>query len=104
MSEEQADETTDPGAEGLRQEFAHNVVKSPDLPPGYQLEGPAEPGADAEVPGVMGGRASPSSPKMRTSRTINGPSILGKEFDGVRRRRALTSRRRTPRACCPVRA
>jgi hypothetical protein len=50
MSEEQAGETTDPGAEGLRQEFAHNVVKSPDLPSGYQLEGPAEPGADADVP------------------------------------------------------
>lgn len=44
MSEEQAGETTDPGAEGLRQEIAHNVVKSPDLPLGYVLEGPAEPG------------------------------------------------------------
>lgn len=55
MSEEQAGETTDPGAEGLRQEIAHNVVKSPDLPAGYVLEGPAEPGADADVAGVMGG-------------------------------------------------
>jgi hypothetical protein len=31
------------------------VVKSGDLPPGYQLEGPAEPGADADISGVMGG-------------------------------------------------
>ena len=44
-----------PGEDALRQELAENVVKSRDLPPGYQLEGPAEPGADADVPGVLGG-------------------------------------------------
>jgi len=42
-------------AEALRQQLAQNMVESQDLPPGYQLEGPAEPGADADVPGVLGG-------------------------------------------------
>jgi hypothetical protein len=42
-------------AQALRQEFAQNVVHSMDLPSGYQLEGPAEPGADADIPGVLGG-------------------------------------------------
>jgi hypothetical protein len=59
MSGEQADETSGeasgPDGEALRQELAENVVESRDLPPGYQLEGPAEPGADADVPGVLGG-------------------------------------------------
>jgi hypothetical protein len=59
MSDEQGGEVSgdasDLDAEALRQEFAHNVVEPRDLPPGYQLEGPAEPGEDAEVPGVMGG-------------------------------------------------
>jgi len=48
-------EVSGPGGEELRQELAENVVKSRDLPPGYQLEGPAEPGADADIPGVLGG-------------------------------------------------
>jgi hypothetical protein len=48
-------EVSDPGAEDLRQELAPNVVESADLPSGYQLEGPAEPGADADIPGVLGG-------------------------------------------------
>ena len=52
---ETSGETADPGAQALRQELAGNVVDSPGLPPGYQLEGPAEPGADADVPGVLGG-------------------------------------------------
>ena len=52
---EMGGEATDPGRDALRQELAHNVVEPPDLPPGYQLEGPAEPGADADVPGVLGG-------------------------------------------------
>jgi hypothetical protein len=30
-------------------------VKPKDLPKGYQLEGPGEPGADADIPGVLGG-------------------------------------------------
>jgi hypothetical protein len=59
MSDERGGETSgeaaDPGAEALRQELARNVVDSPGLPPGYQLEGPAEPGADADIPGVLGG-------------------------------------------------
>jgi len=59
MSEEQggemSGEASGPDGEALRQELAENVVKSGDLPPGYQLEGPAEPGADADVPGVLGG-------------------------------------------------
>jgi hypothetical protein len=41
--------------EALRQELDQNVVESRDLPAGYTLEGPAEPGADADVPGVLGG-------------------------------------------------
>jgi hypothetical protein len=59
MSEAQGDEmsgeASGPGGEALRQELAENVVKPKDLPPGYQLEGPAEPGADAGIPGVLGG-------------------------------------------------
>jgi hypothetical protein len=59
MSDEQggemSGEASGPGGEALRQELAENMVKSGDLPPGYQLEGPAEPGADADVPGVLGG-------------------------------------------------
>ena len=84
MSDEQGGEMTGeasgPGREALRQEIAQNVVESKDLPPGYQLEGPAEPGADADIPACWGALASPSSPKMRTSRIIDGPSILGDEF------------------------
>jgi hypothetical protein len=59
MSDEQGGEMTGeasgPGGEALRQGLARNVVEPADLPPGYQLEGPAEPGADADVPGVLGG-------------------------------------------------
>jgi hypothetical protein len=58
MSDESGEvsgEPTGPGGEALRQEFARNVVPSADLPPGYTLEGPAEPGADAGIPGVLGG-------------------------------------------------
>ncbi len=59
MSDEQGGEMTgeasDPGGEALRHELTRNVVQSEDLPLGYQLEGPAEPGADADVPGVLGG-------------------------------------------------
>jgi hypothetical protein len=59
MDDEQRDEmsgeASGPGGEALRQELAENVVESRDLPPGYQLEGPAEPGADADIPGVLGG-------------------------------------------------
>jgi hypothetical protein len=55
MSGEPSDETSDPGAEALREELARNVVDPAGLPPGYQLEGPAEPGADADIPGVLGG-------------------------------------------------
>jgi hypothetical protein len=59
MSDEQGDqasgETSDPDAEALRQELARNVVRPPGLPPGYQLEGPAEPGAEASISGVLGG-------------------------------------------------
>jgi hypothetical protein len=59
MSDEQGGEMTgeasDPSGEALRHELAQNVVQSEDLPPGYRLEGPAEPGADADVPGVLGG-------------------------------------------------
>jgi hypothetical protein len=59
MSDEQGGEVTgaasDPGGEALRHELAQNVVQSEDLPLGYRLEGPAEPGADADVPGVLGG-------------------------------------------------
>ena len=55
MSDEQIGEASGPDGEALRRELAENVVKPKDLPPGYQLEGPAEPGADADVPGVLGG-------------------------------------------------
>jgi hypothetical protein len=58
MSDEQADESgkaSDPRAEALRRELAHNVLEPDELPPGYQLEGPAEPGSDADIPGVLGG-------------------------------------------------
>ena len=59
MSDEQGSEmsgeASGPGGEALRQELAENVVDSRDTPPGYQLEGPAEPGADADIPGVLGG-------------------------------------------------
>jgi hypothetical protein len=59
MSDEQGSEisgeVTDPSAEQLRQELAHNVEKPSGMPPGYQLEGPAEPGATADIPGVLGG-------------------------------------------------
>ena len=59
MSDEQGDEMSgeagDPRGEVLRQELARNVVEPAGLPHGYQLEGPAEPGADADVPGVLGG-------------------------------------------------
>ena len=52
---EPSGEAGDPQGEALRQELARNVVEPADLPPGYQLEGPAEPGADAGIPGVLGG-------------------------------------------------
>jgi hypothetical protein len=52
---EMSGEAGGPGGEALRQELAENVVESRDLPPGYRLEGPAEPGADADIPGVLGG-------------------------------------------------
>jgi hypothetical protein len=52
---EMTGEASDPDGEALRHELAENVVKPKDLPPGYQLEGPAEPGADADIPGVLGG-------------------------------------------------
>jgi hypothetical protein len=52
MSDEPSGDTSD---EALRQELAQNMVRSKDLPSGYTLEGPAEPGADADVPGVLGG-------------------------------------------------
>lgn len=55
MSGEQEGEGSDLGADAARQGSADNVVAPSDLPPGYQLEGPAEPGADADVPGVLGG-------------------------------------------------
>jgi hypothetical protein len=52
MSDEPSGEMSD---EALRQELAQNMVRSQDLPSGYTLEGPAEPGADAGIPGVLGG-------------------------------------------------
>lgn len=59
MSDQQDHENStqagDEDAEALREELARNVVEPAHLPPGYQLEGPGEPGADAEVPGVLGG-------------------------------------------------
>lgn len=58
MSDEQAEmsgEASGPSGETLREELAENVVEPRDLQPGYQLEGPAEPGTDADIPGVLGG-------------------------------------------------
>ena len=59
MSDEQggelSGEASGPGGEALQQALSENVVEPRDLPPGYQLEGPAEPGADADIPGVLGG-------------------------------------------------
>ncbi len=59
MSDEQGSEVsgggTRPGVGALRDEFAENVVEPRDLSGGYQLEGPAEPGTDADIPGVLGG-------------------------------------------------
>jgi hypothetical protein len=59
MSDEQggemSGEASEPDAETLRQELAQNMVEPTGLPPGYQLEGPAEPGGDADIPGVLGG-------------------------------------------------
>ena len=52
---EMSGEASGPGEEALRQQLAQNLVEPADLPPGYQLEGPAEPGADADIPGVLGG-------------------------------------------------
>jgi hypothetical protein len=52
---EMSGEASGPDGEALQRELAENVVEPRDLPPGYQLEGPAEPGADADVPGVLGG-------------------------------------------------
>jgi hypothetical protein len=48
-------EASGPDADALRQELAANVVPPKKLPGGYQLEGPGEPGADADIPGVLGG-------------------------------------------------
>jgi hypothetical protein len=48
-------EASGPDADALRQELAANVVKPKNLPHGYQLEGPGEPGADADIPGLLGG-------------------------------------------------
>jgi hypothetical protein len=55
MSDEQGGEVTDPDVELLRQELARNVEKPSEAPSGYQLQGPGEPGAAADVPGVLGG-------------------------------------------------
>jgi len=55
MSEEQGSEIADPGGEVLRQELDRNVEKPSEVPSGYQLQGPGEPGAAADVPGVLGG-------------------------------------------------
>ena len=59
MSDEQGSEisgeATDPGAEILRKELDRNVEKPSEVPSGYQLQGPGEPGAEADVPGVLGG-------------------------------------------------
>jgi hypothetical protein len=52
---EMSGEASGPDGAALRHELAENVVKPKDLPRGYQLEGPAEPGADADIPGVLGG-------------------------------------------------
>jgi hypothetical protein len=55
MSDAPSGEASSPEGEALRHELAENVVIPKHLPKGYQLEGPAEPGADADVPGVLGG-------------------------------------------------
>jgi hypothetical protein len=55
MSDEQGSEVADPDGEILRQELARNVEKPSEVPSGYQLQGPGEPGAPADVPGVLGG-------------------------------------------------
>lgn len=55
MSDEQGGKTSDPRGEALRRELDRNMLRPTGLPEGYQLEGPAEPGADADVPGVLGG-------------------------------------------------
>jgi hypothetical protein len=52
---EMSGEASGPDVDVLRQELAQNVVEPADLPLGYRLEGPAEPGADADIPGVLGG-------------------------------------------------
>ena len=52
-------EASDPGAEALRQELAHNVVEPSDLPPGYQLALNVR-GRDYEVDGTD--LAVPNSP------------------------------------------
>ncbi len=52
---ETSSQASDEEGEALLQELARNVVDPAHLPPGYQLEGPAEPGADADAPGVLGG-------------------------------------------------
>jgi hypothetical protein len=52
---EMSGEASGPDKEALQEELAENVVEPRDLPAGYQLEGPGEPGADADVPGVLGG-------------------------------------------------
>ena len=43
------------GRPGDEQELARNVEKPSEVPSGYQLQGPGEPGAAADVPGVLGG-------------------------------------------------
>lgn len=55
MGDEMSGKAGDLGTEALRHELAHNVVEPEDLPPDYQLEGPAESGADADIAGVLGG-------------------------------------------------
>jgi hypothetical protein len=59
MTEEQGGEMSGeaggPSEEALRQELAQNLVEPRDQRPGYRLEGPGEPGAEADIPGVLGG-------------------------------------------------
>ena len=55
MSDEQDGEMSGEASGPDGQELTRNVVKPADLPLGYQLEGPAEPGADADIPGALGG-------------------------------------------------
>ena len=52
---EMSGEASGPDGDALRQELAANVVTPKNLPHGYRLEGPGEPGADADVPGLLGG-------------------------------------------------